>query len=309
MFQQLVNTFYRHPKSKIALWKSFGGYFEYRSMLRSEQEMIEASKTLHVKKPINDGKQLEVSFLTGQKYWHQTIFCAYSLQKHCEHPILFNLYDDGSFTPELITTYKTQIPNSRFVTVEEIEQKLNLLLPKVRYPYLNHKREVYKHIRKLIDIHIGNKGWQLVLDSDMLFWKMPNQLINWLKEPKTPFYISDINNAYGFPIDTMEDLIDSSIPDKVNVGIIGLKSEGINFDKLELWAKDLESKHGTSYYLEQALSALLIGENHCEIGNSQEYIVYPNDQQILKKQGTLHHYVDLSKKKYLTDAWKQMIEK
>ncbi len=307
MFQSIVNTLYRHPKGQWELWNKFGGYFEYRKMLASETEMLKASETLVVETPENRLAAIEVSFLTGKKYWHQTIFCAYSLQKVTPNPVHFTVYDDGSFDEVLIEKIRSQIINSTIVSHKEILERIAVSLPASKYPYLHHKREVYKHIRKLTDVHAGSKGWKLMLDSDMLFWKEPTQMIEWLKNPVGPFYILDIDNAYGYPVSELEKLTHVRIPQKMNVGAIGLQSETIDFDKLEHWAKTLETNFGNSYYLEQALSAMLVGNKPCTVGNQNDYIVFPAPDQIASKEGVLQHYVAESKKGYFTEAWRSLI--
>ncbi|KRT15836.1 hypothetical protein ASU31_12690 [Pedobacter ginsenosidimutans] len=304
MFQKIINILYRNPKSLFKTWDHFGGRSEYNRMLNAEREMIKASRKLVIKKSLTDLTTLNVSFLTGTKYWHQTIYCAYSLQKNCSHPIYFTFYDDGTLTERAIQDYKKQIPNSEFVSISQIEQQIQNILPIEKYPYLNHKRKVYKHIRKLVDIHSWNKGWQLVLDSDMLFWNEPTALISWLKNPTKPFYILDVQNSYGFPKEAMESLVDKNIADRINVGIIGLDSHSIDFEKIEIWAKKLEDDFGNSYYLEQALSAMIINTETSSIGSEGDYIVYPTEQQVDNQEGILHHYVDISKKWYFTKAWK-----
>lgn len=304
MFQSLINTLYRQPRSKWRTYQKFGGYFAYRQMYKAEDEMRKSSAQIKVIAADNDLPSLEVSFLTGKKYWHQTVFCAYSLQKHSPNPIRFIFYDDGSFTPELVRQYQAQIPISQFITLSEIEARLALTLPKEKYPYLHHKREVYKHIRKLTDVYAGNQGWKLMLDSDMLFIQSPKLMLQWLQNPSEPFHILDSETSYGFSLQIMGDLANASIKEKINVGALGLHSSMVDFDKLEYWAKTLETNHGTSYYLEQALSAMLIGNQVCTVGPSIDYIVYPTQNQVEIKAGVLHHYVDVSKKWYFQTAWK-----
>lgn len=306
MIQKLLNTLYRHPRSNLKTWQSFGGYLAYRKMLSAEKKMKLASKTIYIESPKKGKQILEVCFLTGEKFWHQTVYCAYSLQKQTDHPVKFTFFDDGSLTQALVLTYQKQIPNSVFVMKNEIEAKLKANSFAEKYAFLHHKREVYPHIKKLIDVHFATSGWKLVLDSDMLFWKQPEKMLEWLRNPQTPFYILDIESAYGFPIKEMEKLTGTTIPKQINVGIIGLKSDEIDFDKLDKWAEILERSYGGNYYLEQALSAMLIGNQASVIGDRDEYIVYPSEEQVKQATGTLHHYVAVSKKWYFNNAWRKI---
>lgn len=297
MLQSIINTLYRHPKSQINIYRRFGGYFEYRRMLSNEQKMKVAANNINIKPPQSNLPSLNVCFLTGKKYWHQTVFCAYSLQKVCTQPIHFTFYDDGTLAE--VPNIRLQIPNSTIVYIEEIENNLKQNLPIEKYPYLHKKRHEYKHIRKLTDVYSDGKAdWKLMLDSDMLFWKEPTQMLQWLQNPQMPFYILDSDTAYGYDLIEMGKLSESTIKERINVGALGLCRQIVDFDKLEHWAKYLEQHFGTAYYLEQALSAMLIGDKESEIGLQDEYIVYPSENQVKNKIGTLHHYVDLSKKWY-----------
>jgi hypothetical protein len=173
---------------------------------------------------------------------------------------------------------------------------------------LHHKRKVYPHIKKLIDIHTSNPvGWKLILDSDMLFWKEPVEMINWLKQPAQPIHMVDCVESYGYSEALMTKLCGTKIPHLLNVGIVGLNSSNIKWEIIENWVKELEETEGTSYYLEQALSAMLIGETTSTILNESDYKVNPTSIDLQHKVNTLHHYVDLSKEIYLKEAWRLIL--
>jgi glycosyltransferase involved in cell wall biosynthesis len=259
--------------------------------------------------PVNSYQNgLPLYFLTGEKYLYQTLFCIQSLIQQSTDKFEFILVDDGSFTNKLIKQINTQLPGARVVTQAEIDSNLQRILPENSYPVLWRKRREYPHIKKLTDIHTLQGGaWKLVLDSDMLFYDNPLALINWLKKPGKPLHMVDCTQSYGYSGELMEGLAASKIPALLNVGAIGLDSGTINWEKLEAWVKILEEKEGKTYYLEQALSAMLIGDEPCTILNAAKYIVNPGDAAIENNTGVLHHYVDLSKKGYYNKAWKKIV--
>ena len=43
-------------------------------------------------------------------------------------------------------------------------------------------------------------------------------------------------------------------------------------------------------------------------GLADDYIVMPSKDQVLKKKGILHHYVDISKEWYFKHAWLQIAD-
>jgi len=300
-----VYKIYHLPIGKIKKIHKQGGIINTLCINNGKREMIKASDKLFAPMAI-DG-DFTIHFLTGKKYWYQTSFCAYSLVKSLKKPLQFVFHDDGTFDTNLIKKAKKQFPGCIIHSISEINVKLKEHLPIDRYPFLNYKRNVYPHIRKLTDVHCGSKGWKLMLDSDMLFYKYPEQMINWLQNPINPFFILDTFNSYHYSFSLMEQLTGNQITEKLNVGVIGLRSESIDWDKLEYWAKTLEENEGSSYFLEQALSAMIVSGNKLEIGSIDEYVVLPTREEILNPTVTLHHYVAESKEWYLKEAWKKIL--
>jgi hypothetical protein len=218
------------------------------------------------------------------------------------------LVDDGSFTPSITDGIQLQLPGAIIITQQTIAQKLNNKLPLHSFPKLNAKRLVYPHLKKLTDIHtLNDQQWKLVLDSDMLFWEEPVELISWLQNPQLPLHMTDCTEAYGYSKALMDELSNSNTRPLINVGAIGLNSTEINWDKLEDWLTQLEEKEGGSYYLEQALTAMIIGDKQTTNLSATQYIVNPDPDSINTNKGILHHYVDLSKAGYFKTAWRKLI--
>src|SRR5690606_28875224 len=114
---------------------------------------------------------------------------------------------------------------------------------------------VYFNIRKLTDIHPGRDGWRIVLDSDMLFFAPPRDLLEWMKSPAQPLFMTDIATSYGRSDSRLQSICGLAVPQKLNVGICALQSEQIDWDEIEEWHRQLVSE-GTSYFDEQALLAM-----------------------------------------------------
>lgn len=251
---------------------------------------------------------LPVHLLTGKKYWYQTLFCIQSLQQHSAEKFKFVLIDDGTFDEDLLAQADRQLPRAAMISRAAVEQNLDRILPAQLYPVLRNKRQEYPHIKKLTDVHtLPHGGWKLVLDSDMLFYAEPADLINWLKNPGKPLHMLDCAECYGYPRQLMEQLTGAEIPQLLNVGAIGLNSSALNWETIENWVKALEAAAGKSYYLEQALSAMLIAGNPALALGTNHYIVNPKTHLVSAGRGVLHHYVDVSKKDYYNTAWKKLI--
>jgi hypothetical protein len=251
---------------------------------------------------------LKIHFLSGKKFWYQTCFCAYSMIQQAKINLSPVVYDDGTLTPKCVAEIQRIFPNSKIVFSAEIEAVLDHVLPISKFPYLRARRINYPNIRKLIDIHIGSDGWKLVLDSDMLFFQTPDFLINWLNSPKKPCYMVDTETSYGYSLSLMSSLTKATIPERLNVGICGLKSDDIDWERLEFWCKTTIEEEGQHYYQEQALIAMLLANQDCLVASEEDYVVMPDQEEGINPKATLHHYVADSKPWYFRYGWKRILK-
>ncbi len=297
-------TFYYKPKGWLRrIIKN--GVFNSVSIDKGRKAMVKASASLKTTESADAAAK--VYFLTGKKFWPLTAFCMYSLSKQSDNKLRAVFIDDGSLDDTLIKTMRLQFPGCIIKTSAQIEIDIKTYLPASKYPVINKKRAVYPHIKKLTDVHAGSNGWKLVLDSDMLFFKYPVEMLEWLDTPEKPFFLYDPICSYHYSLKLMEQFAGNTIIPNLNVGAIGLKSELIDWDKLEAWIAQLEEKEGTNYLLEQALSAMLVADAKPIIADRKEYIVMPERNEVEHPSATLHHYVAGSKEWYYKKAWQQVI--
>jgi hypothetical protein len=276
------------------------------SLGRYEMEKAAASLTPRSRKADGDAA---VYFLSGKKFWYQTLFCAYSLAVQTDDRISTVVLDDGTLTEENADVLMRVLGNCKVVWRREIEAQLDQHLPAWRFPALRARRLEYPHIGKLTDVHAGRTGWNLVLDSDMLFHGRPAFLESWLHSPKVPLHMRDIVSSYGYSETLMSSLAGAQIPELVNVGICGLRSDAIDWEKLELWCRELLAREGSHYLQEQALVAMLLaGGPHLEAPPA-DAVVAPSRAESLAPSAALHHYVAESKAWYFRFAWRRAFER
>lgn len=252
---------------------------------------------------------LEIYFLSGRKFWYQTCFCAYSMIRYTEMNLRPVIYDDGTLGKKYAEEIQRIFPDARIISIEEIEARLDEYLPPSKFPYLRERRANYPNMRKLTDIHAGSSGWKLVLDSDMLFFKPPAFLLNWLKSPQKPCHMVDVETSYGYSEALMVSLAQAEIPERLNVGICGLKSENIDWEQLEFWCKTMIEREGTHYYQEQALTAMLMAGQSCAIAPAEQYLVMPEREEVINPQAVMHHYVADSKPWYFRYGWRHVLDR
>jgi hypothetical protein len=300
---RLLYLCYHLPLALVQKSRREGGPLKQWQVSRGRAAMERAAWALP---PIRNGatEDLEVCFLTGRRFWFQTAFCYWSLATAAGRPFRLVLVDDGTLDARIMDHARQLFPNVRVELQSQIENRLNAVLPADRFPTLRRHRLQYVHLRKLTDVHAGKTGWRVVLDSDMLFFHPPRELLAWLHNPSRPVHMMDVKNAYGYPIDLLNQLAGSSVPERLNVGVLGLNSAAIDWERLEAWCSELLTKHGSTYYLEQALSALLLAGSNSEFLDPQKYVVMPDEAHCVSPAAVLHHYVAESKRGYYLHGWK-----
>jgi hypothetical protein len=299
--------FWHAPVAAVKKSIAAGGPIEQLCDHRAHRRMTRAATQLtpQSEPPADDWPELH--FLTGKKFWDQTAFCLHSFQAHAGRVARVVFHDDGSADDATHAQLTRLFPTAQWRLAKETGAGLDVVLPADKFPVLRERRMHYPHLRKLTDVHAGHAGWRLVLDSDMLFFRRPDALLAWLAAPGRPVHMLDVGNAYGYPEATLAALAGRPLPDRLNVGICGLRSDTIDWEKLESWCARLLEQHGTSYYLEQALSALLIAGSDPLRLPQDDYLVMPTEEECLVPTAALHHYVAGSKRGYFRHAWRHAL--
>jgi hypothetical protein len=257
--------------------------------------------------PSKKQKPLEVQVLTGKKYWYQTAFCLHSLQQVAGREVVPVVHDDGTLQKEHAEVFQRICRGVRIDWLAEIESRIDRVLPRAKFPFLRKRRDELPLIRKITDIHAGREGWRLFLDSDLLFFRKPEFLLEWWDEPNYSIHALDVINAYGYPLEVLAQVGGRPVPEKVNTGITGLKSEEIDWDKMEKWCHALTKDHPAHYYQEQALVALHLSSRQREAVPAWDYVTLPVPPEAAECRAVMHHYVDLSKKWYFRKNWQKAL--
>jgi len=274
-----------------------------------QRAQMEATAAVLPPLPVPPGDSpLCLHLLTGQRFWYQTAFCLHSFARATGQPVRAELYDDGSLSREAIDLLLRLGPAVHIVRQTDILPRLEQHLPTTRFPVLRRLWCNYPHIRKLTDVHIGRNGWKLVIDSDLLFFRRPAILLDWLRSPSRPLHAVDCTESYGYSRSLMERLAGAPVPPLVNVGLCGLRSDSLDWAELEAWCAELVAREGTSYYLEQALVAMLVAKYpDCTVAPAIDYITLPTRAEVRSPSAVMHHYVADSKRWYFRDGWRHVV--
>ena len=302
---RLAYKLYHEPIGRIRTSLREGGPIEQRRTSAGHKAMRAAAAMLPEMREPPAGPRADIAFLSGARFWDQTLFCIVSLQLVCPFRIDPVVYDDGTLDASVQAAMRRVVPWIRFVTSSEIQHRLEARLPVRDFPALRARRLVYPHLRKLTDIHIAADSFTLVADSDMLFFHDPAELIAWFGQPQ-PLYMQDVETAYGYPQDYLDTLAGGKVPQPVNVGLYALDSSTIDWSQVEHWCESQLREHGPHYLQEQALTAMLFAGLDAQALPRERYIVMPDDAEGQNPTAALHHYVALSKKSYFRHGWRRI---
>ncbi|MEO6994120.1 MAG: glycosyl transferase [Lacunisphaera sp.] len=303
---QVLYQLWHRPIGRIRNSLINGGPWQENRTERGRLEMEKAAVNLPGL-PVAFGPALELHLLTGRRFWYQTAFCLWTFARQTAHPLAPVIYDDGSLTDEFRAPLARLFPAARFVSHRETIARLDEFLPSARFPALRERWVNYPNLRKLTDPHIGRSGWKLVLDSDLLFFRRPDFLLNWLDAPDQPLHAVDCETSYGYSRSLMNELAGAPVADLVNVGLTGLNSNALDWERLEYWCATLLARERTSYYLEQALIAMQVAGQECRIAPSDDYVTLPREPEARECRAVMHHYVAESKRWYFQNNWRRTI--
>lgn len=285
-----------------------GGPIQQLKTARGKREMIEKAGSLpEVRRPAADNG-LTVYFMTGSRYWYQTVFCFFSLQENVPDEVITPIIiDDGTLTEAYVDKIRRVVPWVEVRSLTSIQERLDEHLPESKYPTLRERRIEQPLIRKVLDLHVGESGWKMLLDSDMLFFRRPDHLLQWLRNPQKPYYMVDCTTAYGYSDALRRELAGHPIPDRINIGMFGWKSDDVDVDKLEYWVKTLLEREGTHYNLTQGLCSMMYAGRESDVAPETDYLVLPDVGEGKAPTAIMHHYVAESKRAYFQYGWRHFM--
>lgn len=301
---KLAYHVWHRPIGAVRRLRAAGGPIEAWRTEAGRRAMESAARTLPLPPEVASAR-LEPHLLTGSRFWYQTAFCLWTLARQANRSIAPWIYDDGSLAPSTSEPLRRLFPAAQFVSAEETRARLEEELPASRFPTLRERWLNYPNIRKLTDPHLGGSGWKLVLDSDLLFFRRPDFLLRWLDHPDRPLHAIDCDNAYGYSRTVLNELAPCPVADRVNVGLCGLNSSELDWERLEFWCRTLIERERPHYYLEQALVAMLLADRECAVAPADDYVTLPRPPEADVCRAVMHHYVADSKTAYFRHNWRR----
>jgi hypothetical protein len=305
---RLAYRFYYAPIGAVRTSFAAGGPIEQWRTARGRAAMERAARDRlpPIPPPPADAPATAVHVLTGRTLWYQTAFMLHSLARF--QPVRVVVHDDGTLAGAPAAALARIIPWATFVPSTETEATLDRVLPRARFPFLRARRDELVLFRKILDVHAGASGWRLFLDSDMLFFWPPARLREWLRTPDRAIHMIDVEQSYGYDPRLLSELAGASVPPLVNTGMLGLRSETFDWDRLEHACGEMIRRCGTHYYQEQAVVAVHLATQPHAAFPREDYVVRPEPPEAEACRAILHHYVAGTKRWYFRANWRRVLE-
>jgi hypothetical protein len=245
-----------------------------------------------------------VRFLTGERFAHQSAFCAHTFCQTASLFPRFEFFDDGSLTSAQADLLRRLFPSSVVVSAAESFRALERHLPTAHFPALRHARECSPLMRKLLDLHVGRRRPVLYLDSDMLFFNRPERLLAWLHQPSGTLHMAESGaGAYVDSPAVLHSLLGRELPSGVNTGIVALDDARLDWFALESAAAALGAARRAHKWTEQTLFAWLLAGLGSQPLNPAHYRVCASRADLKSLAPVLRHYVHKAKMPYVASEW------
>lgn len=296
-------------------------YFRYLDMISPLRRLINAGKQIIVRtirlfsfekmrcyyykkiyrkkilssKPIicSRDSEFEVHIVTCEKDFLDAMWCLKTFYHYSGLRPKLVIHEDGSLSENSIQKFIKHFVNCRVIRRKDADEDLKRFLAGYQYCQKNRLRKGFFCALKLFDVfYCAETDKLLLLDSDILFFKKPVEIIKYIEEGKS-FFNSDYQDAYSKPVSELNKNFGINIFSKVNAGLMFLRKEYYinNLDFMEYYFERMEEvvQNRDINRHEQTLNALLLSK--CEaVRLNENYQI--SRQSIVPDKTVSHHFVD-----------------
>jgi hypothetical protein len=256
------------PNIKQALRKS--RYFRYMlAAKRSYQRGIRLSASRYLltssilktaPHPVSrcaDDAELEIHILC---YWRDYLQAVWALKTfyrfaRVDSPLVVHI--DGFITRRMRRVFTRHFPGARIVGQDESDKIAVPLLAKRGLIRTLSERTRNVFVRKMLDFNLLARGRKiLVLDSDILFFGRPTDLLDATLEGSDALFMRDCSYSYTAPLGVIERIVGTPVIPYLNAGLGILNPAALDLETIEDCLQHSEVVEGDPTFLEQTLYAV-----------------------------------------------------
>jgi hypothetical protein len=218
-------------------------------------------------KPIigTTSNQAEIHVLTSATDWLNLIWTLKSFYHYSQRNYALCIHDDGTLDEKHYDLFRTHFPNARIIDRPSADKKVLLELHK--YPCCLEFRKTNHLAPKVFDfLSYLESDRLLLLDSDVLFFTEPKELLNRIENPHYQYNSvnADIASAYTVDPLVVREQMGFEVQDRFNSGLGLIHKKSLNLEWIEEFL-GLPNIVGHFWRIEQTLVALCSSKYRVEL--------------------------------------------
>jgi hypothetical protein len=198
---------------------------------------------------------VEIRVLTWRRDWVNLVWALKTFyhQAGVDYPLIVH---DGGLLPKQVPVLLAHFPGARFVSRAEADARFPAELRRRGLKWSADYRAKNVSTRKLFDFYLDSAAdYVLTIDSDILFFRRPDELIarpgGWPRN----LYNRDGDFWYSMSVDELEAAFGLRVPPCVNSGLAVVRRESIDFPTIDRYLEH-PKLFADPWVTEQTLHAL-----------------------------------------------------
>lgn len=204
---------------------------------------------------VGDDGQCEIHVLTSASDWVNCIWALKSFYRATQRPYHLCIHDDGTLPEHAQRQFQNHFPKARLISRAAADLAMEQALS--NYPKCQEFRRANSLAPKVLDaIYYLQAERMLLLDSDVLFFESPNELLRRIdfKNPRNSAN-PDCASAYTIDPETVSKRFGFALAERFNSGLALIHTNSVPLDWVETFL-ELDGIHAHPWRVEQTLLAL-----------------------------------------------------
>ncbi|MEQ1861617.1 MAG: hypothetical protein ABMA13_16985 [Chthoniobacteraceae bacterium] len=246
-----------------------------------------------------------VHILTGEKDWRLAAWALASFFHYTEIAWPVVIHDDGTLPEEGREMLGTLFNSCRIIPREESDADVGRVLRP--FPFCFDFRNTHPLALKVFDMaHYAQGDRFIVLDSDMLFFRRPQEIIDWAQSApaKDCWFIEDAQENALITAGEVREELDVKMWSRVNSGLGLVHRPAMDFDFCDRALALTSILRGQVWRLEQTLLAL------CASRNARGGLLPKTYEVSLRRHATkdtvARHYVGAVRDRFYAEGLKRL---
>ncbi len=255
---------------------------------RAFYERIVMPRLSTIPSPSEPDLDIDVVCLVSSASWEMAIWAARSLDYFSERCWRHVWIDDGTLSQEIMERALFALPRLRIVSRTLGDDILSNTL--ARYPACRRAAEdhpIFRRALLLSEITHGDRA--VSIDSDVLFFARPKEILSWASESEVRARFMYDPITFYFPKrERLSEWYGAPITDHVNGGLVLLPSCWHDFELTEYLLKSFWDEPDRSWHIEQSILALQMSRLEGDaLSEEHEVSFHPQRRQFC----VARHYV------------------